>query len=125
MLDSLYQTSDLPIVTVDKKSVVITSNRIFDDMFVSADMISNKKLSLLSLVPKKDKRKVSKAITDAIKFNSVNHNDTITMITKTGDFSTCIMKCIKSYSKIGNQEVVTISIFPIDDIFEKKEDEVQ
>ena len=125
LLDSLYQTSDLPIVTVDKKSVVITSNRIFDDMFVSADMISNKKLSLLSLVPKKDKRKVSKAITDAIKFNSVNHNDTITMITKTGDSSTCIMKCIKSYSKIGNQEVVTISIFPIDDIFKKKEDEVQ
>ena len=125
LLDSLYQTSDLPIVTVDKKSIVITSNRIFDDMFVSADMISNKKLSLLSLVPEKDKRKVSKAIINVIKFNSVNHNDTITMITKTGDSSTCIMKCIKSYSKIGNQEVVTISIFPIDDIFEKKEDEVQ
>lgn len=127
-LDSLYETSDLPIVVVDKKCDIIKSNTIFKKMFFNdgADVINNK-ISLLSLVPDVDKRKIHRAISSAIKFNSVNHNDTIRMITKDGITNECIFKCIKSYSKIGETEIVTITIFPINNnikIVKKGEDAV-
>lgn len=112
LLNSLYETSDLPIVSVDKKSNIVTYNMAFKDLFLSDD---NDNVSLLSLIPETDKRKVSRAISDAIKFNSINHNDTIHMITKDGTTSNYTFKCIKSYSKVGPTDIVTITIFPIEE----------
>lgn len=122
-LKNIYNTSNLPIIIVDKNAEIIFANNIFINHYdYDPKQISEHKvdsISLLDLVPELDKRKVKRAIYDAIKFNSYNLKDTITLMTKDKKYQ-CKLLCIKTYGKIESEEFITITIFP-QNLIEKEE----
>ena len=115
LLENIYNTSDLPIIIVNKNTKIIFANKIFEKHYdYDPKQISEQKVdsvSLLDLVPELDKRKIKRAISDAIKFNSYNLKDTITLMTKEKKYQ-CKLLCIKTYGKIESEEFITITIFP-------------
>ena len=115
LLENIYNTSNLPIIIVDKNAEIIFANEVFINHYdYDPKQISEHKvdsISLLDLVPELDKRKVKRAISDAIKFNSYNLKDTITLMTKDKKYQ-CKLLCIKTYGKIESEEFITITIFP-------------
>lgn len=115
LLENIYNTSDLPIIIVNKNAEIIFANKIFKKHYdYDPKQISEQKvdsISLLDLVPELDKRKIKRAIFDAIKFNSYNLKDTITLMTKEKKYQ-CKLLCIKTYGKIESEEFITITIFP-------------
>lgn len=115
LLKNVYNTSDLPIIIVDKNATIIFANNVFAKHYdYNPKQISEHKvdsISLLDLVPELDKRKVKRAISDAIKFNSYNLKDIITLMTKDKKYQ-CKLLCIKTYGKIESEEFITITIFP-------------
>lgn len=120
-MTNLYNTSDLPIVTVNKKCDIVSKNFMFLNTFLkNEDPLSDGKKeylevhSLLDMVPSNDKNKVKRAISDAIKFNSSNHIDNIRILTNDGTVKYCTFYCIKTYSKIGKNDYIVITIFPKD-----------
>ena len=116
LLNDFYQTSDLPIVIVDKTAHILKCNKCFENQFISKSstkqITENKRINFLDMVPQKERNKVKRAIYDAIKFNSYNLNDVIIMNQKNNTNESCALSCIKTYSKINNEEFITITIFP-------------
>ena len=110
VLSDMYEVSDLPIIIVDKKAEILSGNKIFRSLYAHDETHT----SLLHLVPDTDKNKVKRAISDAVKFNSNNLQDDITLLGKDGSFH-CRLLCIKTYGKIESEEFITITIFPSDD----------
>ena len=119
LLCKIYDTSDRPIIIINKKTIILSYNKVFDKMYIN----NNKKqikdddmtsLSLLDFIPESDKNKVKRAISDTIKFNSYNLKDTITLIDfNSKDKHECKIQCLKTYGKIGEEEFITITFFPI------------
>lgn len=124
LLYNFYETSDLPIVIVDKNANIIRSNTVFLNNFINIDkndlkQITDSNFNLLDIVPEKEHKKVKRAISEAIKYNSYNLNDTIilnTMKSNTDSIDNKIkaskLSCIKTYGKINDNEFITITIFP-------------
>lgn len=118
LLGRFYQTSDLPIVVVDKTAHILNANKQFEVMFmqeyVAKQITEGGKVSFLEFVPQKERNKIKRAIYDAVKFNCYNLNDVIIMNHKHDKSKSCALSCIKTYSKINGEEFITITIFPND-----------
>lgn len=120
LLGSLYETSDLPIIVVDKTGRIIRANSKFVYFFmdncedVNIKQISDMNLNLLNYVPSTERNKVKRAIYDAIKYNSYAFNDSIIMSVKdiNQQYHQCKLSCIKTYGKVNENEFITITIFP-------------
>ena len=110
-LSNMYDISDLPIIIVNKKSEILSANSKFISLYNYNNNSNQSKVSLLDLVPDNDKNKVKRAISDAIKFNSNNLYDNITLLGKDKKYI-CKLLCIKTYGKIDTEEFITITIFP-------------
>lgn len=111
-LSNMYDISDLPIIIVNKKSEILSANSKFISLYdYESKQMPNNTVSLLTLVPDNDKNKVKRAISDAIKFNSNNLYDNITLLGKDKQY-VCKLLCIKTYGKIKSEEFITITIFP-------------
>ena len=90
--------------------------QIFEKLYIDKKQIkenNNSLLSLLDFVPKSDRVKVKRAISDTIKFNSYNLKDVITLIDVNNDKCECKIQCLKTYGKINQEEFITVTFFPI------------
>ena len=117
VLSDMYEVSDLPISIVDRKAQILFDNKKFISLYnYDPKQIAKGKQygSLLDLIPDSDKNKVKRAISDAVKFNSNNLQDDITLLGKDGEYH-CKLLCIKTYGKIHTEEFITITIFPSDE----------
>lgn len=116
LLEKIYDTSDRPIIIVDNKASMLSYNKIFEKLYIDKKQIkenNNSLLSLLDFVPKSDRVKVKRAISDTIKFNSYNLKDVITLIDVNNDKCECKIQCLKTYGKINQEEFITVTFFPI------------
>ena len=115
LLRRIYDTSDRPIIIVNKKALILSYNKIFNNMYINKKQIKDddNSLSLLDFVPESDKNKVKRAISDTIKFNSYNLKDTITLTNINNDKHECKIQCLKTYGKIDQEKFITITFFPI------------
>lgn len=116
LLKKIYDTSDRPIIIVDNKASMLSYNKIFEKLYIDKKQIkenNNSLLSLLDFVPKSDRVKVKRAISDTIKFNSYNLKDVITLIDVNNDKCECKIQCLKTYGKINQEEFITVTFFPI------------
>ena len=109
-LANLHETSDLPIAIVNRNGIIFGCNSAFRSFF-SQEQITGES-SFLDLVPSQDKNKVKRAIGDAIKFNSCNLEGVVAFRCVNGFDKNCRLTCIKTYTRINDEEFVTITIFP-------------
>ena len=120
ILESFYETSDLPIVIVNKTGKIIKANSRFvfhfinDEEQITAKQISDMNYNLLDFVPEMERNKAKRAIYDAIKYNSYMLSDNIIMTVRDIDqqFHQCKLSCIKTYGKVDQNEFITITLFP-------------
>ena len=116
LLEKIYDTSDRPIIIVDDKASILSYNKIFKDLYIDKKQIkedNNSLLSLLDFIPKSDRTKMKRAISDTIKFNSYNLKDVITLIDVNNNKHECKIQCLKTYGKINQEEFITITFFPL------------
>lgn len=106
-LSSMLNISNLPTIIVDKDLKIISLNNTFNNFYQFNFEFSN----LLELIPETDKSKVKRAITNALKFNSYNLYDTITLFGKDKSYK-CKFLCIKNCENIKEDKYLTITIFP-------------
>ena len=128
LLKKLYDVSDLSIIMVNRQADIVFSNIQFKAEYGShlKQISEHKQSSLLDLVSETDRRKVKRAISDAIKFNSCNLKDSLTMIDSNNEVTQCNLLCITTPGESKKEELISIIIFPNkSEHNEEKEDNVK